>query len=292
MTQENTEITGFHFMSFVALLLLPIPLFWWGLDNYQQIPLAFIALVVSLLGIVTVPAAILIIICGVCERFKPDPPPTNCVCNRMFLDDKSKKKHQLTCPAAIKRKQYLEQARRVQAQKQAQKQAEFIRMHNWEAQPKGSFTHEEFLQIMSDIKKGVKPATTKWDQILDVSISPRVDQHVNKKIEEIEDVFAQKQDEAYVHCHPDEKFDYDEWWADDFNEKWHHIFADLLRPNSLYECYTILELEPNTAWSEVIKKFRELALKHHPDKNKNSDDEYFKTVLSAYQTIRESVKGK
>ena len=34
------------------------------------------------------------------------------------------------------------------------------------------------------------------------------------------------------------------------------------------------------------------SINYKNDKNKNSDDEYFKTILSAYQTIRESVKGK
>jgi len=274
----------------VAICFLPVLSLFVAIAIYPNI-LSLLLGVASLLGIVTVPAAIYLLCSWGYEWFQPDP-TQRCVCNRMFRNKQTKKKHQITCPALFKQKQNLEQARIARKQKQAQKQAEFIRIHNWESQPKGSFTHEEFLQIMSDIKDGVKPATKKWWEIRNVSISPRVDQHVDKKIDEIEDVFAQKQDEAYVHCHPDEKFDYDEWWADDFNEKWYHLFADLLRPNSLYECYTILELEPNTAWSEVIKKFRELALKHHPDKNKNSDDEYFKTILSAYQTIRESVKGK
>lgn len=290
MTQEATKDVPF-FLFFCVLMLLPIPLFLWGVDNYQQIPLAFIAAVVSLVGIITVPLSIIILCCWAYEWFQPDP-KEYCDCNRRFRNERTKKKHQITCPAVFKQKQKNDQARLAREQANKQKQAEFIRMHNWEAQPKGSFTHEEFLQIMSDIKDGVKPATKKWDQIRDVSISPRVDQHVDKKIEEIEDGFAQKQDEAYVHCHPDEKFNYDDWWADEFYKKWYNLFANLLRPNSLYECYTILGLEPNTVWSEVVKKFRELALKHHPDKNKKSDDEYFKTVLAAYQTIRESVKGK
>ena len=54
--------------------------------------------------------------------------------------------------------------------------------------------------------------------------------------------------------------------------------------------YKLLGL-PITATSEEIKeRFRELALKYHPDKNNNQTEEKFKKIFAAYEIIRKKVE--
>lgn len=50
--------------------------------------------------------------------------------------------------------------------------------------------------------------------------------------------------------------------------------------------YEILGLSDNATDEEVKKAYRKLAVKYHPDKNKDKDaDEKFKEISNAYQTI-------
>jgi hypothetical protein len=50
------------------------------------------------------------------------------------------------------------------------------------------------------------------------------------------------------------------------------------------EWYTILEVDEYDTFDIIRKKYKELALKYHPDKNPETDtSEKFKTILDAYQ---------
>ena len=55
------------------------------------------------------------------------------------------------------------------------------------------------------------------------------------------------------------------------------------------EAYKILNLDPSATIKQVKARFRELALKHHPDKNqsgfKNQAEEEFVKIKHAYETI-------
>lgn len=51
--------------------------------------------------------------------------------------------------------------------------------------------------------------------------------------------------------------------------------------------YDILNLHQSASNEDIKKSFRELALKHHPDKNKNSEDskKKFMEVVEAYEIL-------
>lgn len=56
--------------------------------------------------------------------------------------------------------------------------------------------------------------------------------------------------------------------------------------------YNVLELSRNASLDEIRKSFRTLALRYHPDKNKNSESkEKFMKIVEAYETLSD-VKGK
>jgi len=50
--------------------------------------------------------------------------------------------------------------------------------------------------------------------------------------------------------------------------------------------YKVLELNRNASFDEIRKSFRTLALRYHPDKNKNSESkEKFMKIVEAYETL-------
>jgi len=55
--------------------------------------------------------------------------------------------------------------------------------------------------------------------------------------------------------------------------------------------YTILELNENCTKGEIKKKYRELCLIYHPDKN-NGEDTDFKKINEAYETLSDDEKRK
>lgn len=56
--------------------------------------------------------------------------------------------------------------------------------------------------------------------------------------------------------------------------------------------YNVLELNRNASLDEIRKSFRTLALRYHPDKNKNTESkEKFMKIVEAYETLSD-VNGK
>lgn len=55
--------------------------------------------------------------------------------------------------------------------------------------------------------------------------------------------------------------------------------------------YKILGLTLNATKDEIKKKYKELALRYHPDKNKNSDD-MFKKISEAYKVLTDDKERK
>ena len=51
--------------------------------------------------------------------------------------------------------------------------------------------------------------------------------------------------------------------------------------------YEILEVSPDASQAEIKKSFRNLALQHHPDKNKNSEEskQKFMKIIEAYEVL-------
>ncbi|MCP4520824.1 MAG: DnaJ domain-containing protein [Cytophagales bacterium] len=54
--------------------------------------------------------------------------------------------------------------------------------------------------------------------------------------------------------------------------------------------YQILGVAQNASQQEIKKKYRQLALQHHPDKSTEADDQYFKLVNEAYQILSDPIK--
>ena len=55
--------------------------------------------------------------------------------------------------------------------------------------------------------------------------------------------------------------------------------------------YDILEVNSHASHSEIKKSFRNLALKYHPDKNKNSEDSKhkFRKIIEAYEVLSDEI---
>ncbi|MGI0020494.1 MAG: DnaJ domain-containing protein, partial [Nitrososphaera sp.] len=51
--------------------------------------------------------------------------------------------------------------------------------------------------------------------------------------------------------------------------------------------YETLGLEPGASQDEIKKSFRSLAMKYHPDKNKNSEEsrQKFMKIVEAYEVL-------
>ena len=53
------------------------------------------------------------------------------------------------------------------------------------------------------------------------------------------------------------------------------------------EFYDILGVSPSATQKEIKSAYRKLALKHHPDKSKNTkSEEIFKKITNAYETLK------
>ena len=83
---------------------------------------------------------------------------------------------------------------------------------------------------------------------------------------------------------------------EDFEDAWQQ-FKDEFEQEYEYEDYTeyykTLGLTQGVTYEEVKRRFRELALKYHPDKykgNKQIAAEKFKKIFEAYNKIREKMK--
>jgi len=81
---------------------------------------------------------------------------------------------------------------------------------------------------------------------------------------------------------------------DEFQEAWEEfqrIFGETAT-ESIEKYYKILELTPKATVDQVKSKFRELAKKYHPDKNRNKKDaaEKFKQIFEARQKILQVIE--
>ena len=96
----------------------------------------------------------------------------------------------------------------------------------------------------------------------------------------------------------DETFEYEREQEEDFEDAWQQ-FKDQFEQEYEYEDYTeyykTLGLTQGVTYEEVKRRFRELALKYHPDRykgNKQTAAEKFKKIFEAYNKIKEEMEMK
>jgi DnaJ-class molecular chaperone len=64
------------------------------------------------------------------------------------------------------------------------------------------------------------------------------------------------------------------------------------RPTSLEACYQLLGLTPEASLEEVKRRYRELAMRLHPDVAGPETAYLFQMVTQAYQQIRQQKEGQ
>src|SRR5215467_16080825 len=62
----------------------------------------------------------------------------------------------------------------------------------------------------------------------------------------------------------------------------------------MVDYYEVLQVNPSATMLEIKRSFRTLALKYHPDKNKNSEDskEKFMQIIEAYEILSDKYSRK
>jgi DnaJ domain len=73
-----------------------------------------------------------------------------------------------------------------------------------------------------------------------------------------------------------------------------YLFIFLRRIALVPNYYEILGVSPNASQDEIKKSFRNLALQHHPDKNKNSEEskQKFMKIIEAYEVLSDEQARK
>jgi hypothetical protein len=73
-----------------------------------------------------------------------------------------------------------------------------------------------------------------------------------------------------------------------------YLFIFLRRIVPVPNYYEILGVSPNASQDEIKKSFRNLALQHHPDKNKNSEEskQKFMKIIEAYEVLSDEQTRK
>ena len=94
----------------------------------------------------------------------------------------------------------------------------------------------------------------------------------------------------------DETFEDEQEQEEDFEDAWQEFkdqFEQECEDEDYAEYYKTLGLTQGATYEEVKRRFRELALKYHPDKykgNKQTAAEKFKKVFEAYNKIKEEME--
>ena len=166
-----------------------------------------------------------------------------------------------------------------------------------------------------------------WEKYYESAIDDDDDDSIWNKINEIDEIFDQEEDELWEK-HMDDRYDpgefheeyerktrdgswerdkaYEKSWnnwqkakkdyedatGQKYSSDWYENFNwdDFLGEESVNidECYKTLGLSTNATMKEVKIRYRELALKHHPDRceDKKQAEEKFKEIAEAYEQIK------
>ena len=85
-----------------------------------------------------------------------------------------------------------------------------------------------------------------------------------------------------------------EWHENDWKRNWDEAYESIFgKKINIEECYKTLGLAANATFDQVKKRFRELALKFHPDKAQDikTAEVKFKKIYEAYETIKINQSG-
>ena len=94
----------------------------------------------------------------------------------------------------------------------------------------------------------------------------------------------------------DETFEDEQEQEEDFEDAWQEFkdqFEQECEDEDYAEYYKTLGLTQGATYEEVKRRFRELALKYHPDRykgNKQTAAEKFKNIFEAYNKIKEEME--
>jgi len=166
-----------------------------------------------------------------------------------------------------------------------------------------------------------------WEKYYESAIDDDDDDSIWNKINEIDEIFDQEEDELWEK-HMDDRYDpgefheeyerktrdgswerdkaYEKSWnnwqkakkdyedatGQKYSSDWYENFNwdDFLGEKSVNidECYETLGLPTSATFKEVKTRYRELALKHHPDRceDKKQAEEKFKEIAEAYEQIK------
>ena len=166
-----------------------------------------------------------------------------------------------------------------------------------------------------------------WEKYYESAIDDDDDDSIWNKINEIDEIFDQEEDELWEK-HMDDRYDpgefheeyerktrdgswerdkaYEKSWnnwqkakkdyedatGQKYSSDWYENFNwdDFLGEESVNidECYETLGLPTSATFKEVKTRYRELALKHHPDRceDKKQAEEKFKEIAEAYEQIK------
>jgi DnaJ-class molecular chaperone len=87
----------------------------------------------------------------------------------------------------------------------------------------------------------------------------------------------------------EKEYDWENFWNESYDYKYYDYFSEF-NEEDLIEAFQVFGLNNNSTKEQIKLKYRELVLKHHPDKNKSLDSTTKMIEINkAYEMIMGSI---